>query len=275
MSTRARISTRVYRDDHGYTLVEILISLTLATILLGVGLAVANTFFQAEKAVTTTYTNLNQLLPISTALQQDIRSAISRAPTPTNSGTPGRPTPPFGDYTASTGKQVATTHMTKDALTFFTVDKTRTSTATVIAKITASYDPTTAVFRVIMTLSTSGTCPRTSTTHTKYCTFKGVHRTIFFVDDVAMGTTPIFTYHIRTKTYPNSTPTVKGGTTTFATCTHSPATTFTENCKANAVESVGVNLIVNVDPSAGHAADEETVTYDVSSTSATFDPAVG
>ena len=55
------------------------------------GLTVVTTFFNAEKVVTTSYRNLNQLTPIGTSFQQFIRSAVSPAPTPTTRSARERP----------------------------------------------------------------------------------------------------------------------------------------------------------------------------------------
>jgi type II secretory pathway pseudopilin PulG len=247
-------------DEGGYTLVELLVSVTLAALLGVMGLTVATTFFNAEKVVTASYGNLNQLTPIGTSFQQFIRSAVSPAPTPTtplSPGTPGQPVPPFGIYSKSTGALTPAVKFTTSSLTFFTNINNK------IAKVVATLSRTTEIFSVTTTLATS-TCPTSTSTFTHTCKFTGPVKTAFRVEYVTNGTTadkPIFTYYVT-------------GTATpvpfsdFADCTST-------TCDAGDIQSVGVDLVVNESPKVGHSADQETVTYDVSSSSQAFNPAVG
>lgn len=259
------------RTERGMTLVELMVSLVLSTILGGVGLIVISTYFSAEKVVDTSYANLNQLLPIGTAFQQYIRSAISPAPTLTTSahvGTPGQPSPPFGLY-KTTGALTSGVKFTTNSLVFFTDLRNK------IAKVVATYAPTltrhthravtppSGTFTVTTTAA-HGSCPTSDSTPGK-CTFThSTARTAIRVYDVTNGTDatpPIFTYYLATSA--SSTPIAS-----FQTCTKTV-------CDANEIQSVGFDLIVNEDPRVGHTADQETVTYEVSASSQAFNPAVG
>jgi hypothetical protein len=77
-------------------------------------------------------------------------------------------------------------------------------------------------------------------------------------------TTTVFTYYLSTA----ATTPVSNDQSTFTTCD-------TTTCNASLVESVGVNLAVNVDASQGEQAQDQTVVYELSATSQAYDPAVG
>jgi prepilin-type N-terminal cleavage/methylation domain-containing protein len=258
-------------DESGYTLVELLVSLAMASILLTMTVVITSTFFNVEKVVKTSYGNLNQLLPIGTTFQQYIRSAVS--PDPPRST--GRPVPPFGKYKATvTGDITPTFPITPTSLTFFTNIGTRATKRIAEVTVTTTPTPTTTGkyrFTVKTTLPktpTQSTCPTKALTTPKLCKFTpSTSRTAFTVADVTSRT--IFTYHYAGK----PTPTRKTAgkllsTTTFATCTAT-------KCTAASIESVGVNLVVSSNTHVGHSADEETVTYQISSNSQAFNPAVG
>ncbi len=272
-------------DEDGYTLVELLISLILASILMAMGLIIATTFFNAEKVIDTSYANLNQLLPVSTTFQQYIRSAVSPAPTKTTAGTPGQPTPPFGTYTTA-GSLTPSVRFTTSALTFFTnVD---THTVATIAKITATYTkttstpPTTPTTRTVPSVTRKGTfvvtkitatptsCPVSDATYTKHCKFATTGRksTPIRVDDVRMSSTPVFTYYCAHSGDGCTDAGTAMPASDFSTCTAT-------QCDAAEIESIGVKLIINTNSRVGHTADEETVTYEISSSSQAFNPAVG
>ena len=143
------------------------------------------------------------------------------------------------------------------SLTFFTNVGTRYDEK--IAEIRATLTTSTATFSVMITLAKQSTCPTKYTTFTKHCTFTVKPRYAFQVKDVA--NTSIFTY------YHSETGAVISDSS-LQTCTSA-------TCPADEIGSVGVDLIVNENPKIGHSADQETVTYDISSSSQAFNPAVG
>jgi prepilin-type N-terminal cleavage/methylation domain-containing protein len=269
------------RED-GFTLVEVLVAVTLSLILTAMGLSVVTTFFNAQRAVTTTYTNLNQLLPIGTAFQQYIRAAVSPAPTPTalgQPGVPGQPVPPFGIYSADHALTCPPTLtvgteprcLTRENLIFFTnIDNH-------VAKIVATYSATPVtseqgMFRVFATAAEETTCPTSDTTFRTSCKFTTTHDrriafTVQHVTPTAVATTPIFTYYLTGSTTPAT-------VTTFTACTQTTGSTPL-GCPADSIQSVGFNLVVNENPRIGRTADQETVTYEVSSSSQAFNPVVG
>lgn len=255
-------------------MVELLISLTLVSILTAMALVITNTFFSTERVVDTSYGNLNQLLPIGTTFQQYIRSAVAPDPTPTG----GQPIPPFGIYQA-TGAISPTALIKPTSLTFFTNIGTRNTKR--IAEVSATTAPTptapaTAPTKYQLTVTTTlpkaaaqSTCPTSAATTTKKCVFTTTHtaRVSFRVDDMTSKT--VFTYRSATPTPTDKTVgKLLRAPTTFSTCT---ATV----CNAARVKSVGVNLVVSVNTHVGHSADQETVTYEISSVSQAFNPAVG
>ena len=277
---------------------EILVSLTLCLILMGMGLSVITTFFNTQRAVNATYTNLNELLPVGTTFQQFIRAAVSPAPTPTTPaqpGVPGQPVPPFGIYTSSgaltcpppppggaapapTPTPTAPPCFNKRQLVFFTNIDNR------VAKVVATYSatpvtPTQGMFRVTRTLAeqTPTTCPVSTGTTTPSsrhfrCRFTttSTRRTVIAVSHVTgsnLTAKPIFTYYLAGSTTP-------APVSLFATCWQTAGTT-PPGCPAAAIQSIGFDLVVNENPKVGHSADEETVTYEVSSSSQAFNPVVG
>jgi len=257
-------------DESGYTLIELLVSMLLTSILVGMTVVITATFYNVEKVVKTSYGNLNQILPIGTTFQQYIRSAVSPDPPRAT----GRPVPPFGKYTTA-GAVTANAKIAATSLTFFTNIGTRAGKRIAEVTATTSATPTTSAkyaFTVKTTLPNAPrqtTCPTTVTTTMHTCTFTTTHtsRTAFTVTDVISKT--IFTYHYAG----DPTPTRKTAgkllsATTFQTCT-------TARCTAESIESVGVELIVSSNTRVGHSADQETVTYQISSNSQAFNPAVG
>lgn len=74
------------RDEEGVTLVELGVVMLTLLVLFAMTVPIVDTVFSTIARVNNTYTNVNQLLPISTNLQRFIRSAVQ--PGPMVSGVP-------------------------------------------------------------------------------------------------------------------------------------------------------------------------------------------
>jgi len=278
----------------------------LTGILISIVLGVLTTFSQVEQNNQSTYSELDQLLPVGTSFQHLLRSAVSTEPA-TNGNVP---TPPFGIYV--TQKLVKTptipttpTHpnlrsIEPTQLTFFT-NTGRTSPRTgqllgptkVTAKLTCPKitPPTTltklkdraCTFKVTTYTAKVNTCPKmqSTTLPTVPCTWTTKGRILFTVGDVNNWTTatstikPVFSFYLAggtgAVTFP-STP----AKNPFATCTGSTVT----KCPADHIQSVKVEVEVATPQALGKGrnvtkVEDQTVTYQLSVISQTYTPAVG
>ncbi len=82
--------TRV-RGDDGMTLVELMISMVVLLVVMGMTATVMSTFYSNENQLSASYTAFQQVLPASTALQQYFRTMTQAAPTAAT----GVPVPAF------------------------------------------------------------------------------------------------------------------------------------------------------------------------------------
>jgi hypothetical protein len=82
--------------DSGMSLIEVLVSFLITAILLTVTVPTLSTFVTATDNVQSTYTALDQILPLSTTLPRYLRSAVEPAP-----DAAGVPVPPFGVFTSA------------------------------------------------------------------------------------------------------------------------------------------------------------------------------
>lgn len=289
-------------SEDGITLVEMLMAVLLTGILISIVLGVLTTFSQVEQSNQSTYTELDQLLPVGTSFQHLLRSAVSTEP-PTSAGVP---TPPFGIYeTQKLVKTPAATPATPaltiepTRLTFFT-NTARTSSRTgqllgptkVTATLTCpTITPPTitklkdrsCTFKVMTYTAKVNTCPKLerTTLPTVPCTWTTKGRILFTVGDVNNWTTatatvkPVFSYYLAGSaaavTFP-STP----AKNPFATCTGSTVS----KCPADHIQSVKVEVEVATPQAIGKGrnvtkVEDQTVTYQLSVISQTYTPAVG
>jgi prepilin-type N-terminal cleavage/methylation domain-containing protein len=192
----------VHSDDgeRGFTLVEIIISLAVFTVLLGMSIPIVATFLDASTRVANNYANVNQLLPVSTNLQRLIRSAVAPAPTYFT----GIPTPAFGSYNTTSGTLVAGT-LSPTSLTFYVNIGDPNGPAKIVASCTANgttgacTNPGTLTVteaRAIQTGSpAASTCPFDGQTN-QLCTWSSSPITLFKVTGLTNGadSAPLFTY---------------------------------------------------------------------------------
>jgi hypothetical protein len=245
-------------DERGYSLAELTIALLLTSLLFLTSVPIVATFFSASAMVSNSYTNENQLLPLSTVFQSLIRTAVSPAPTLAS----GEPVPPFGTYTATNASNDRKNPFSASTLTFFANVGDPHGPAKVVADLAGPAGDGT--FTVTLAHATAGTCPGVTTPAppaTSLCTW-GTPKNLLTVQDVVNPT--IFQYVL---VGANGVP-VSNDSTTFATCDSS-------TCNAADILSVGVDLQVDSDPSKAGQAQDQTVVYQLSTTSQSYNPAVG
>lgn len=266
--------------ESGYTLVELMIALALFSLLTAITMPIITTFFNTNAYITNSYENLDQLLPISTNLQNLIRSAVS--PAPNIAGSSQDPIPAFGIYSNGTATSpgpntqypISTTNLTPTQLTFFTNAGNSAGPSMVVATLVGT------TFTVTTSKAVPNTCP-TSYTSTAKCDWE-TPLTMITVDYVA--NTNIFSYTVvpegggATSTYSTlSEDQSEFGPNTAGTqtCTQGTATEPYSNCPAGEIQTVQVNLVVNVAPSNGLGAQQSISTYALSTSSQAYQPSVG
>jgi len=268
------------RSEEGFTLIELSVAMLLTAILLTIVAVIMNTLVHVETGTSSSYKEMNQLIPVGTSFQRLLRTAVS----PATGGAGNAPVPPFGIY-KTTHSLTAGTPISSTTLTFFS----NTGTPKGPVKVTATLADRT--FTVTTTAPTARTCPGINATRTflDRCTWKGTPRTLFSVSDVDNATLgkPIFRYHLVAPM--NKSVTTGGygtpatlGSHPFTKCTPSTQTTTlvttsrtltVSHCPAANVESVKVDLEVSVGRSA--KVESQTVTYQLSTVSQTYSPEVG
>ncbi len=236
------------RGEHGYSLVELSIALLLFSLLIGMVIPITNTLFRTTAYVTNSYANENQLLPISTTFQNLIRSVVAPAPNLSS----GQPVPAYGIY-STTG--TVTTGINTSSTTFFTNIGDPNGPAEVSANLVGS------VFTLDVARAT-GNCP--GLTSGTQCTWGSPRPLVRVTNVVNTSSTPLFVYTVGGTNYSTD----AADATEFATCTASA-------CPAANIQSVKVDLEVNVSPTQGGQAQEETVVYQLSPLSQTYQPEVG
>ena len=270
------------RSEEGFTLIELSVAMLLTAILLTIVAVIMNTLVHVETGTSSSYKEMNQLIPVGTSFQRLLRTAVS----PATGGAGNAPVPPFGIYTKTTHSLTPATPISSTTLTFFS----NTGTKNGPVKVTATLADRT--FTVRTTAPTAGTCPGIGTRpFTDRCTWPitTTPRTLFSVSDVDNATLgkPVFRYHL---VAPMNGPVGTGsygtpatlGSHPFTKCTRptyetTPTTRLLQktitHCPAANVESVKVDLEVSVGRSA--KVESQTVTYQLSTVSQTYSPEVG
>jgi len=250
-------------------LAELTVAIAVLGILFAMTAPMVVTLFNVTSYVDGSYLNEDQLLPISTNFQDLIRGVVSPAPTPTAAMNPtdaGQPVPAFGIYgnlpsggiISQVGPPLITT-ISGSSVTFFS-NVGGAGPARVVAQLTGTYPDQT--FRVTVADAVPGTCPQ-SVMSNAVCTW-GTAKPLVTVQNVVneLATQPVFTYYLQGSGL------VANPAVTFATCTAS-------SCPATQILDIGVDLKVNAHPAKASQADDQTVVYELSTSSQAFDPAVG
>jgi hypothetical protein len=276
----------IARDEAGVTLVELAVATATLMILFAMTIPIVDTLFSTVARVNNTYTNVNQLLPVSTNLQRFMRSAVE--PGPTNSGVP---VPAF-----VTGAILPT------SLTFYTNIGDPNGPAQIVASC-ASTTPSTGLcnaggtFTVTEATAKSGTCPPTGS---GVCTYNSPH-TLITVNGVSnfSDNAPLFVYTLllNTSTSSGTTSTTSqvgtscSGSTApscfyssdvsaFGTCTSTGSTTgnVLQNCQPAEVYAITIDLQVNgvsTGRTAGGQSEDNTTVYLLSPVSSNYQTMVG
>jgi prepilin-type N-terminal cleavage/methylation domain-containing protein len=201
ISGRSLLRARQSRaeSEAGFTLVELLVTLAVFTILLGMSIPIVATFMDASTKITNTYANINQLLPVSTNLQRLIRSAVAPGPTYFT----GIPVPAFGAYSLSTGAGPTGGTVTPTSLTFYTNIGDPNGPAKIVASCTpngttgnCAYPGTFTVTEAkAITVSGASTCPFDGQDN-QLCTWSSSPITLLTVTGLTNGlnNVPLFTY---------------------------------------------------------------------------------
>lgn len=308
---RARLRAHL-GTERGFTLVELGVGIILTVILLGIVLGVMGTFFHVETGNDSTYSELDQLIPVGTAFQQLLRTAVS----PATSGTGNPPVPPFGHYTPSAPYALKShSPISYTSLTFYSNTGTHNGPVKVVASLvtptgaaptatnckTTKTDDRGCIFTVLTYAPNPRTCPGLTTPTTitpstpdahmprpatDRCIWSTTGKIVLQVNNVdnAILGKPVFKYYLEAP-FSSSYPTTKYGTasasnptTAFATCTPPTATPTLggeiTHCPANNIQSVKVDLEVKT-PGAKGKVESQTVTYQLSTVSKTYSPEVG
>jgi prepilin-type N-terminal cleavage/methylation domain-containing protein len=272
-------------SEAGFSLVELIVTLAVFTILLGMSIPIVSTFMDASTKITNTYANINQILPVSTNLQRLIRSAVAPGPTYFT----GIPVPAFGAYSLTTGAGPTGGTVTPTSLTFYANIGDPNGPAKIVASCTpngttgnCAYPGTFTVTEAkAITVSGASTCPFGSQDN-QVCTWSSSPHTLLTVTGLTNGldNVPLFTYSLlitTTTTGSNGTQTTSSTTTSltgtspnaaqaaynldltgsagpnsngwFTSCdappSSSPVTNPDSNCAAAEIESVTIDIQVN------------------------------
>ena len=284
------------RDEAGLTLVELSVATATLLILFAMTVPIVDTLFSTIARVNNTYTNVNQLLPVSTNLQRFLRSAVS--PGPMSNGVP---VPAF-----------VTGSISPTSVTFYTNIGNTNGPAKIVASC-ASSAPSTGLcnsggtFTVTEETPSSGSCPPAGAA----CSF-GSPRTLITVNGVSSATDnqPLFEYtlllitstgsgtayatsQVGSSCIPSSpnTPSTPYSSSvasclytndqsTIASCTSTGSTTgnVLANCPGAEVYEIAIDLQVNgvsTGRTAGGQSEDSSTVYLLSPVSSEYQPMVG
>ena len=284
------------RDEAGLTLVELSVATATLLILFAMTVPIVDTLFSTIARVNNTYTNVNQLLPVSTNLQRFLRSAVSPGPTSN-----GIPVPAF-----------VTGSISPTSVTFYTNIGNTNGPAKIVASC-ASSTPSTGLcnsggtFTVTEATPSSGSCPPAGTA----CSFGSPH-TLITVNGVsnAIDNQPLFEYTLLLITSTSSgtgyatspvgsscapstpnTPSTPYSSSvascfytndlsTFASCTSTGSTTgnVLANCPGAEVYAISIDLQVNgvsTGRTAGGQSEDNSTVYLLSPVSSNYQGMVG
>ncbi|HEV3130446.1 MAG TPA: hypothetical protein VGY51_00695 [Acidimicrobiales bacterium] len=249
------------RDDVGFSLVELMIAFaTFATLITLVAISI-DTFLGVSNQVQSSYTNANQILPVTTSIQRLIRTEVEPGP-PSATGVP---VPPF-----------AVGAVTGTSATFYANVGVAGQPAKVVATLTGT------TFKVTDQVADPGTCPL-SAASALTCKFTvnpakpvATMANVVNASWPSVGSpTPVFTYTLLD--------TSGGGagvqqtvtnTSVFNSCTASAD--LAVSCPGDAVQGVEMDLVIKSPGSRSLApAEDDTTVYRLSSNSFLYSPTVG
>jgi prepilin-type N-terminal cleavage/methylation domain-containing protein len=283
------------RTDHGFTLVEVLVVLTVMAILLAMTVPIISTLVQSSSRVTNTYANVDEQLVLSTNLQRLLRAAVA----PGSSYYTGDKavTPPVTPFVAGS--------VGPTSVIFYANTGTANGPVKVKASCTATSSHSTrcektSTFTVTVTAPKAGSCPFLTGTVSYDCTWPSTNtKTLLSIAHIRNGNdTPplppfVFAYGASASLGgPLTTTTVCSVTGYPSGCTGSDTTTFSRancfastttqhpfsKCPAGEIDEISYDLQINVNTTAlygGLQAQDATGIFVLSSTSMLYDAAVG
>jgi Tfp pilus assembly protein PilV len=248
------------RDEAGFSLVELMVAFaTFVTLVTLVSISI-DAFLGVSNQVQTSYTNSNQILPVTTSIQRLIRTEVEPGP-PSASGVP---VPPF-----VVGAESST------SATFYA----NVGVAGQPAKVVATLSGTT--FKVTDQLADAGTCPL-SVDSAAACTFNNnPAKPVASLSNVVNASyptgssTPVFTYTLLdTSGGGAGVQHAVSNTSVFNSCTASA--NLATSCPGDAVQGVEIDLLVKSPGSKSLApTEDDTTVYRLSSNSYLYSPTVG
>jgi len=252
-------------DEAGMSMAELGIVILLLSVLFAMTVPIMVMLFNTTTYVNATYDNEDQLIPVSTHIQSLVRGAVSPDPTPVS----GVPVPAFGLYSTTSYAYTGTPTLTSSSILFFTNTGDPNGPSEVAA--TLSGPATDQVFVLTVAKANLNSCPGVS--GGTVCTW-GTPQPLLRVNNVVNQLNsslpnfqPIFSYTLDGASLPVADSALA---TTFSTCN-------TTTCNADQIQNLGVDLKVNVssNPNQSGQADDETVVYELSTTSQQYSATVG
>ncbi len=259
-SWKRRVSTR---DDSGVTLVELMVAMSVFSLLIAITFPVLNTFFSVDNSVAQTVTAENQLLPATTTLERYLRSAVQPAPAVvTTPGLPGIPVPMFAPVT---GSSPTTYQMGPNALEFYSNVGSANGPELVIASVSPDGTGPGGIPLYTLTISATvadpNTCPGTgasmSTASNAACTYTtNPPKNIAVINNVTNGSATsspsIFEYSIASNA---------DGTPAFVAATVPPAWPCTSSTVCNPATLTAMQININTKSTIGGLTSINTVVY--------------
>jgi hypothetical protein len=300
---RRKVRGREKRDDGGLTLVELLVAFAALMILLTMVGTAISTYLNVGTNVVSSYQATDQLLPSSITIQRLFRSQVEPAPTPTTTtscSAANAPCPPFltgsvGTFSTTFYANIGDPNGPAKIVMGTTGAPTRCagckfySTVFTVTQYPACPNPPASGVLAGCTSSTPA-CPFTVIS-TATCTWSTAGKVLVDVTGVVNGPTyltnatppTIFTYNTLdpySTAYtaaaggtPNAVTGILPGFNSCAAPTLTGGNPSSSNCPPDMIQSVGVDLQVDV---AGTTIQENSfVVYRLSSTSYLYSPLVG
>ena len=240
-----------HRDEEGMSLVELMVSMVVLLVIMGMTMIVLNTFYANQNQLSASYSAFQQVLPASTSLQQFFRTLTEAAPTNASTGVP---VPAFTPVSTSPASALTGPFNISPNSAIFTTNLGNPSGPSLItATTTANTSPVgTYTLTVTVAAPNGNTCPGLPATGNNLsatssaCTW-GTPTRAFQINDITNGsptaTSPIFQYTLSTGS----------AAVPYTTGTNSPGSVWLSNFGASSCSSVSACPITGV----------QTVTMDI------------
>jgi Tfp pilus assembly protein PilV len=250
---------RANRDDHGFSLVELMVAMATLIILVTLVSVAITGFLGVNEQIQSSYTNSQQILPVTTNIQRLIRTEVEPGP-PNGSGVP---VPPF-----KTGA------VTSNSATFYANVGVAGRPAQVVATLTGT------TFKVTDQVADVNSCPPVGSA----CTFTTAAnlKPVATISNVINASWPsvgsptaVFTYTLLdTSGGGAGVQSTVANTSVFNSC--AAGADLAVSCPGDAVQGVQVDLVIKSPGSKSLApAEDDTIVYRLSSRSFLYTATVG